>query len=44
MHEVIIGGARAYLDLTADPEMVRKAIEEVDVGEHLCFLAGCFQD
>jgi DNA-binding NarL/FixJ family response regulator len=30
--ESIIAGARAYLDLTAGPEMVRKAIEEVISG------------
>ena len=30
--EAIIAGARAYLDLTAGPEMVRKAIEEVISG------------
>ena len=29
MLESIVAGARAYLDLTAGPEMVRKAIEEV---------------
>jgi len=28
----IVAGARAYLDLTAAPEMVRKAIEEVTAG------------
>jgi DNA-binding NarL/FixJ family response regulator len=28
----IIGGARAYLDLTAGPSIVRKAIEEVTIG------------
>ncbi len=32
IHEVIIGGARAYLEPTADPELVRKAIEEVAGG------------
>ena len=30
--EALIAGARAYLDLTAGPEMVRKAIEEVISG------------
>jgi|SRR5271165_1496313 len=32
IQESIIAGARAYLDLTAGPEMVRKAIEEVTSG------------
>ena len=32
MQQAIIAGARAYLDLTADPEMVLKAIEEVMSG------------
>jgi DNA-binding NarL/FixJ family response regulator len=32
IHETIIGGARAYLDHTADTEVVRSAIEEVTRG------------